>query len=274
MWLKQYTGDSLAYGCDLFQHNDQLVLIGGTAPTPIANTKLWVLYVDSNGVVASYDTSKPKLLFSLDTERQTWSNTTVDSLKGWVQNLSDDSVYFNFGVQVKSVFFNYTSFDDQHDIFGSSQKPVGIGPRETLPVNIRIDPYEPPANDTEHICYTITPVGEAVSAPPQLCVTLYPESLGSVATSAADNLPDLSVFPNPASDMLTVEYSTNRSEVAVVEIFDVLGHQLLTTSFQQQAGRNSHSLDLSSLPDGHYVVRVEGANLLSSKPLLLTHNLR
>ena len=83
--------------------------------------------------------------------------------------------------------------------------------------------------------------------------------------------PELVAYPNPTTGTLTVEYSSDRVGMVAVGIWDILGHQLLTTSFREQAGRDSHTLDLSALPEGHYIVRVVGANLRGSRLVIITH---
>ncbi len=81
--------------------------------------------------------------------------------------------------------------------------------------------------------------------------------------------PDLAVFPNPSNGKITVEYSSDRIETVEVGIYDVLGHLLILTSFIEQSARDAHTIDLSSLSPGDYIVRVWGIDLRDSKIIVL-----
>jgi hypothetical protein len=67
-------------------------------------------------------------------------------------------------------------------------------------------------------------------------------------TTAVDvqSLPKLAVYPNPAGDML---YITDEYD-ALVEIYDLSGALLLTST--------SHSINISALPSGIYIVKAGG----------------
>ncbi len=82
--------------------------------------------------------------------------------------------------------------------------------------------------------------------------------------------PNLSAFPNPTTGLLTIEFSSDRPGMVTAGIFDMLGHQLITASYREQPGRDSHIMDLSTLPAGHYIVRVLGANLRGSRMIKLS----
>lgn len=70
----------------------------------------------------------------------------------------------------------------------------------------------------------------------------------SVASLGGDK--SIKIFPNPTQGLLNLEFATTGT--AEVEIYDVLGKKLKTFS---HTGLNS-TLDLSDLPDGLYVIRV------------------
>jgi Secretion system C-terminal sorting domain len=55
----------------------------------------------------------------------------------------------------------------------------------------------------------------------------------------------LKVYPTVSSGVLTIE----TSETAVYQVFNLLGKQVLT-------GKTGQRIDLSSLPQGTYIVRV------------------
>ncbi len=82
--------------------------------------------------------------------------------------------------------------------------------------------------------------------------------------------PGLVAYPNPTTGMLTVQYSSNMTEMVNVIVFDILGNRLLSNACREIQGRDSHTLDLSFLPSGHYIVRIQGANLRASRMVKLS----
>jgi hypothetical protein len=66
----------------------------------------------------------------------------------------------------------------------------------------------------------------------------------------------INVYPNPASDMITVEYPAGFSSYQL-QLFDALGQLVSTEQLKDNTngvGMNSHQMDVSSLPKGMYIV--------------------
>lgn len=82
---------------------------------------------------------------------------------------------------------------------------------------------------------------------------------GSTDTSsgAAVNAPALHIYPNPASNTVTVTADDASSVGSLLEIFDQVGQRLMVTRI---AGTSSQ-LNISSLPRGLYFIRVNGGQL-------------
>jgi hypothetical protein len=66
----------------------------------------------------------------------------------------------------------------------------------------------------------------------------------------------ISIYPNPVSNTLTFTYS-GQSEYAVYKLTDIMGTTVMT---DQLAGNESHTLDVSSLKPGMYVLTITGTN--------------
>ncbi|RYF72640.1 MAG: T9SS type A sorting domain-containing protein [Cytophagaceae bacterium] len=82
---------------------------------------------------------------------------------------------------------------------------------------------------------------------------------------SAVNLPaEVQVYPNPASDLLTIDCPSGGS--ATVQVRSVTGLIVLEQPFASVAGRLS--LDLRALPTGLYVVMVSTATTRFSTRLL------
>ncbi len=60
-----------------------------------------------------------------------------------------------------------------------------------------------------------------------------------------------SVYPNPANDVLYINFSDNRE--TAIQLFDVLGKQVF---IKETNGQSQDKIDLSSLPKGIYFLRI------------------
>ncbi len=70
------------------------------------------------------------------------------------------------------------------------------------------------------------------------------------------------VYPNPVSNILTIEMLTYSSEKKYISIYDILGKQVLSESFSSQ----KHTVNVSELVKGIYVVELRiGKNLVRKK---------
>lgn len=93
------------------------------------------------------------------------------------------------------------------------------------------------------------------------------------STEMEDNLPRVSVFPNPASRFVTINFDLMQSETVSVEIHDLVGkgHKI---SIQEQltAGRQQKTVDLSQLPVGVYMLRIKtGSSEFLTQKLVISH---
>jgi len=75
----------------------------------------------------------------------------------------------------------------------------------------------------------------------------------------------LLVYPNPAHHSITIVSSVDNSSVTTIEIFDMTGKRLLSRS----AIGNVTDIDVSSLKQGYYVIRLfSGSTVLSSSLII------
>jgi hypothetical protein len=66
----------------------------------------------------------------------------------------------------------------------------------------------------------------------------------------------LTVYPNPAKNMVTVSFTMTASEAISLRLFDTNGSQLWQRVYQASAGQNSLQIDrMSTLPDGIYLLQ-------------------
>ncbi|MDT8432936.1 MAG: T9SS type A sorting domain-containing protein [Bacteroidales bacterium] len=97
-------------------------------------------------------------------------------------------------------------------------------------------------------------------------------SCGPVSTSAitiADltsindrNQLNASIYPNPSSGMVTVEFTTDKQEMTL-EIFSIDGRSVMRRQVYSAGGQVRETLDLSGLDKGMYMLRVDQQTLSS-----------
>jgi len=75
-----------------------------------------------------------------------------------------------------------------------------------------------------------------------------------------------SLWPNPASSVVSVMINTEKAGVVNLQILNAAGTNILSENLSVTAGANKHSLSLSSLPEGIYWIRFQdGATILTKK---------
>jgi Secretion system C-terminal sorting domain len=70
---------------------------------------------------------------------------------------------------------------------------------------------------------------------------------------------DLDLFPNPATDHVTLQFGADASGEYVVEVFNALGQQLSSQAINVTSGSRS-DISVSTLADGIYFVSVRKVN--------------
>lgn len=75
----------------------------------------------------------------------------------------------------------------------------------------------------------------------------------AIASISADNI---KVYPNPANDYIYIKNTHKDFQTQQVQLFDLLGKQLLS----QNVNESIHRLEISSLPKGIYILKVNTHN--------------
>lgn len=80
---------------------------------------------------------------------------------------------------------------------------------------------------------------------------------GTVSALADRPYESLSIFPNPTVDLLNIRFHGAGSEAVECTIHDMSGRRMLTRIFTTSPGSTTHQLDLTGLPHGIYLLRIE-----------------
>ena len=81
------------------------------------------------------------------------------------------------------------------------------------------------------------------------------ELTGSSDRTSGDQ--QLVVRPNPASERIHLGFEASETGNAEVNIYNAVGQLMKTVNWEVTKGRNGEDLDVSSFPEGTYIIRVE-----------------
>lgn len=79
----------------------------------------------------------------------------------------------------------------------------------------------------------------------------------------------LLTFPNPANDLLAIQWKSVTKQNSIIELFDIQGKLIQTTTLNQ--GSSVAYFDTRSLYDGEYIVRMKLGNKFISKKIIIQH---
>jgi PKD repeat protein len=110
------------------------------------------------------------------------------------------------------------------------------------------------ASGTYTVCLTMTT--------PTNCVGTFCDTINVVLSSIGEqgaNLP-VTIFPNPATDQLTVNYYLSSSANVAIDIVDLSGRLLSEITFTDQPGHLQKQIDVAALASGTYMLRISTTN--------------
>lgn len=141
----------------------------------------------------------------------------------------------------------------------------------TMPVQLRVrsaagDTTVTVLNDRADQTFTLPargPVTDVVVDPDNwILKTAEATVLPAVITAVAEPLPGLwRIYPNPATDALTVDFTTTTTGPATLLLTNLLGQRVqIKTDRSIAPGSHTRTFDLRRLPAGQYTVTVQTAN--------------
>ncbi len=80
--------------------------------------------------------------------------------------------------------------------------------------------------------------------------------VNNVGTEEMKSLGALQIYPNPANEKLNISLNKKDNRTLQIEIFSVTGSRKHMEKIEQGAGIFDISIDVSSLPKGMYIVRI------------------
>ena len=86
----------------------------------------------------------------------------------------------------------------------------------------------------------------------------------STSTEEQEWLENISLAPNPVSDIVYLNLQTNETLDLQLELIDLFGQRLWVAKRRQVLGENNWEIDLSNYPNGIYFIRLLGENKLKT----------
>ncbi|MCJ8292442.1 MAG: T9SS type A sorting domain-containing protein [Crocinitomicaceae bacterium] len=91
----------------------------------------------------------------------------------------------------------------------------------------------------------------------------------SVSISESPLSIELSIAPNPVTDITRITFDALSSENAVVNVYSISGELVLTSNYNVEVGINSIELDLNQVEAGTYLLKVETSSSVSNMTTLV-----
>lgn len=90
----------------------------------------------------------------------------------------------------------------------------------------------------------------------------------SIGLNEGYKLNDISIYPNPARDVLNISFTTSSSK-ATVELFDLSGKQVARELFENINGEFKSSLNVKELAKGTYNLRIESKGTVKNLKVII-----
>ena len=84
----------------------------------------------------------------------------------------------------------------------------------------------------------------------------------------SDNIYNIEVFPNPAKDIISVEFFIPNTNKHVLEVHDLFGRLIISQEINKSIGRHTIGLNLSNLSSAEYILSVRNGNYISKKKVI------
>ncbi len=92
---------------------------------------------------------------------------------------------------------------------------------------------------------------------------------GNIGIDEQLNDKDISIYPNPAADVINVSIICNNVEDYTLSIIDITGRVVYSSSIDCKVGKNTVTIDASNIVSGSYTLNVSNEEQVVSKRLLV-----
>lgn len=107
-------------------------------------------------------------------------------------------------------------------------------------------------------------IDTAGATSPYLSDAKYTVAAPTVSVKNAEKQVGMNIFPNPAANETRIRFDAQGSGTATAVVTDVAGKVVYTTDMNVKYGANEATIPVSALPNGIYLVRVQGASVMAN----------
>ena len=92
-----------------------------------------------------------------------------------------------------------------------------------------------------------------------------------IALTDGSMIENITVYPNPVTDLLKVSFKSNQSSIAVISLFNNIGKQTFSQESEVEVGTNIISIDVRSkgVEPGIYFVQVKIGREVATRKLIV-----
>lgn len=111
-----------------------------------------------------------------------------------------------------------------------------------------------------------------------LCGEIPAETKSNAPTKVENKMPKVSsgasldVFPNPAKDIVTLQFDGGANAQATISVLTIEGKEVMRREVNENTEQFTEQIDLSKLPAGMYIVTVKQGETVISKQVALKSN--
>lgn len=99
--------------------------------------------------------------------------------------------------------------------------------------------------------------------------------LAMLTTSSISDLPtavnSFNVYPNSASDNVTINIDLKESSNLLIDVIDITGKQVAIIMNEKQSGLVTKKLNVAALPNGNYLIRLQTHGKIITQKLIVNH---
>ena len=89
-------------------------------------------------------------------------------------------------------------------------------------------------------------------------------NISTIGIDESEGSGQFNIYPNPATDQVTVEHQGAQPGAVSVGLYDPAGRLVRQYSFESAEGANRYTMDISDLPSGIYMVHLKSKEAISS----------
>ena len=87
----------------------------------------------------------------------------------------------------------------------------------------------------------------------------------TAALTETDKFHDVIMYPNPAHEIVTLQFESDSEGAGALYMYDVAGREVHSENLKILAGKNSMDFSIENLPRGIYLVVIKGADLAAAR---------